>query len=258
MNQIPAGISSSPVPELNFWSDWTKSLPIVIETVTVARIPVIAVLATTLGQMLLPGIPGWNLLQTIIMFFVLSKLMQITYQAIVPQSRDRADLFPAKPELKMLGAAILVNIGTMIGICFFIVPGVWFALIHMMTQEIIVLEGCGIIEAMSKSRQLMAGNLWSIALYCGILPIAVSIALLIAMGIVAVIFYLGAKTIMSGGAGQEIIKNMLVAVFTIVFLGFGLTFKTLAVRAFVYLMHISGNRTAIEQQLGNNNNIEMG
>ena len=258
MNQFPAGITSSPASELNFWSDWTKSLPIVIETVSAARIPVLAVLGTALGQMLLPDIPGWNLLQTIIMFFVLSKLMQFTYQTIVPQSRDRAELFPAKPELKMLGAAIIVNMGTMIGICFFVVPGVWFALIHMMTQEIIVLEGCGIVEAMAKSRQLMAGNLWNIALYCGIMPILVSIGVMIAMGIVAVIFYFGANAIMPGAAGKDLIKNMLVAVFTVVFLGFGLTFKTLAVRAFVYLMHKSGNRTTIEQQLGNSNNIEMG
>ena len=61
---------------------------------------------------------------------------------------------------------------------------------------------------------------------------------------------------MRGEAGHEILKNMILAVFTVVFMALGLTFKTLAVRAYVHLMHASGNRTGIEQQLGNN--IGMG
>ncbi len=258
MNQIPAGISSSPVPELNFWNDWKKSLPIVIETVTAVPIPVAAILGTVLLKLFLPNIPGWDLLQTIIMFFVLSKLMQATYKSLVPASRDRSELFPVNPEFKMIGAAIIVNMGTVFGCLFFIVPGIWFAMVHMMTQEIIVLEGCGIFEAMAKSRQIMSGNLWSIASYCALWPILISLGVLIALGIVAVIFYFGAGAILHGNAGNEMIKNMLVAVFTVVMLALGLTYKTLAVHAYVYLMHLSGQRTAIEQQLGDSSSIEMG
>lgn len=256
MNQLPSGISSSPVPELHFMSDWTKSFNIVIESVTAAPIPVACVLGTVMAQLALPKIPGWSLLQTIITFFVLSKLIQVTYKSLVPESRQRPELFPVNPEAKMFGAAIVINIGTMIGMCFFLVPGIWFALVHALTQEIVVLEGCGVFEAMSKSRQLMAGNIWRIATYCCFLPLAVGLVALIVVGIGCGILYFAGGTIMRGEAGHEILKNMILAVFTVVFMALGLTFKTLAVRAYVHLMHASGNRTGIEQQLGNN--IGMG
>ena len=252
MNQLPSSTSSSPVPELHFMSDWTKSFNLVIETVTTAPIPVACVFGTAMAQLALPKVPGWGLLQTVITFFILAKLIQVTYKSLVPESRQRPELFPTNPEFKMLGAALLVNIGTMIGMFFFFIPGIWFAMIHALTQEIVVLEGCGIFEAMSKSRQLMAGNIWRIATYCCFLPLAVGLVAMIVVGIACGIFYFAGGVIMRGDVGHEILKNMIVAVFTVVFMALGLTFKTLAVRAYVHLMHQSGNRTGIEQQLGNN------
>lgn len=256
MNQLPSGISSSPVPQLDFMSDWSKSFNLVIEAVTAAPIPVACVLGTVMAQLALPKVPGWGLLQTVITFFVLSKLIQITYKSLVPESRQRPELFPTNPEFKMIGAAFVVNIGTMIGMCFFFIPGIWFAMIHALTQEIVVLEGCGVFEAMSKSRQLMAGNIWRIATYCVLLPMAVGFVGLIIMGIGCAIFYFAGGVVMRGDAGREILTNMIMAVFTVFFMALGLTFKPLAVRAYVHLMHASGNRTGIEQQLGNN--IGMG
>jgi hypothetical protein len=188
----------------------------------------------------------------VITFFVLSKLIQITYKSLVPESRQRPELFPANPEFKMLGAALVVNIGTMIGMCFFFIPGIWFAIIHTLTQEIVVLEGCGILEAMTRSRQLMAGNIWRIATYCFLLPLAVGLAGVIIMGIGCGIFYFAGGVVMRGEAGREILTNMIMAVLTVFFMALGLTFKPMAVRAYVHLMHASGNPTGIEQQLGNN------
>lgn len=129
-------------------------------------------------------------------------------------------------------------------------------MIHALTQEIVVLEGCGVFEAMSKSRQLMAGNIWRIATYCFFLPMAVGLVGLIIMGIGCAIFYFAGGVVMRGEVGREILINMIIAVFTVFFMALGLTFKPLAVRAYVHLMHASGNRTGIEQQLGNN--IGMG
>jgi hypothetical protein len=57
---------------------------------------------------------------------------------------------------------------------------------------------------------------------------------------------------MRGEAGREILTNMIMAVLTVFFMALGLTFKPMAVRAYVHLMHASGNPTGIEQQLGNN------
>jgi hypothetical protein len=140
----------------------------------------------------------------------------------------------------------------MIGMCFFFIPGIWFAIIHTLTQEIVVLEGCGILEAMTRSRQLMAGNIWRIATYCFLLPLAVGLAGVIIMGIGCGIFYFAGGVVMRGEAGREILTNMIMAVLTVFFMALGLTFKPMAVRAYVHLMHASGNPTGIEQQLGNN------
>ena len=85
MNQLPSGISSSPVPELHFMSDWTKSFNIVIESVTAAPIPVACVLGTVMAQLALPKIPGWSLLQTIITFFGIVK----TYSSYIQKPSSR-------------------------------------------------------------------------------------------------------------------------------------------------------------------------
>lgn len=257
MNQLPSGISSSPAAELNFGPDWTKSFNIVIEAAKAAPIPFACVAASFLGQAILPFFGfAWGLMQFAAMFFVLAKLIQTTYKNLFPETRAQNEVFPVKPELKMLGAAILVNIGTTIGVFFFIVPGIWFAIIHMLTQEIIVLEGCGVIEAMSRSRQLMAGNIWRLAPYCFFWPLAIGIGVSIAFGILAVICYAMAGMVFHGGAAGKMMTPIFAAAFTLIMFTFGLTVKTLTVRAYVNLMHTSGNRTVIEQQLGNN--IGMG
>ena len=257
MNQLPSGISSSPAAELNFWADWTKSFNIVIEAVTAAPIPFACVAAAILGNLILPFFGfAWSLLQIVAMFFVLAKLIQTTYKNLFPETSARNELFPVKPELKMIGAAVLVYIGTTIGVFFFIVPGIWFAIIHMLTQEIIVLEGCGVIEAMSRSRQLMAGNIWRLAPYCFFWPMAVAIGLAIALGIVALICYAMTSAVFHGGAAGKMLYPIFTSAFTLIMFALGLTMKPLTVRAYVHLMHSSGNRTAIEQQLGNN--IGMG
>ncbi len=256
MNQLQTGISGSPAQELNFWSDWTKSFNIVIEAVTAAPIPFACVAASILGNLLLPFFGfAWSLLQFIAMFFALAKLIQTTYKNMFPDVSERNELFPVNPELKMLGAAILINVGTTIGIFFFIVPGIWFAVIHMLAQEVIVLEGCGIVEAMSRSRQLMAGNIFRLAPYCFLWPIAIGIGLAIAIGIVGLICYAMTSAVLHGGA-SKILTPFFAGAFTLIFFALGLTIKTLSVRAYVHLMHASGNRTGIEQQLGNN--IGMG
>lgn len=258
MNQLPSGISSSPAAELNFGPDWTKSFNIVIEAATTAPIPFACVAAAILGQAILPFFGfAWGLLQLVAMFFVLAKLIQTTYKNLFPETRAQDELFPVKPELKMLGAAILVNIGTTIGVFFFIVPGIWFAIIHMLTQEIIVLEGCGVMEAMSRSRQLMAGNIWRLAPYCFFWPLAVGIGVAIAFGLLAVICYAMAGMVFHGGAAGKMLTPIFAAAFTLIYFALGLTIKTLTVRAYVHLMHSSGNRTVIEQQLGSNS-IDMG
>ena len=81
---------------------------------------------------------------------------------------------------------------------------------------------------------------------------AVGLVGLIIMGIGCAIFYFAGGIVMRGDVGREILINMIIAVFTVFFMALGLTFKPLAVRAYVHLMHASGNRTGIEQQLGNN------
>lgn len=257
MNQLPSGISSSPAAELDFWPDWTKSFNIVIESATTAPIPFACVAAAFIGQAILPFFSfAWSLVQFVASFFVLAKLIQTTYKYLFPETRAQNELFPVKPELKMLGAAMLVNIGTTIGVFFFIVPGIWFAIIHMLTQEIIVLEGCGVIEAMSRSRQLMAGNIWRLAPYCFFWPLAIVIGVSIVLGILAIICYTMTSVVFHGGSAGKMMTPIFAPVFTLICFAFGLTIKTLTVRAYVNLMHTSGNRTTIEQQLGNN--IGMG
>lgn len=253
MNQFPAGISSSPVSELHFFKDWKQSFNIVRQAASEAPKPFMCVIGSVVGQLLLPSFGfAWSLLQLVAIYFVLAQVIQTTFKFLFPESGQRRDVFPENPQFKMLGAAILVNMGTTIGAFFFIIPGIWFAAIHMFAQPIIVIEGCGVMEALSRSRQLMAGNIMRVAPYCFFWPLAVAAGIAIPIAIVAGICYAMATSIFHGGAAREIIFNILTAPVSLIYLALGLTVSTLVVRTYIHLMHISGNPTAIEQQMENN------
>lgn len=253
MNQFPAGISSSPVSELHFFRDWKQSFSIVREAASEAPKPFMCVIGSVVGQLLLPFFEfAWGLLEFIAIYFVLAQVIQTTYKYLFPKSGNGHVVFPDKPQIKMLGAAILVNTGTTIGAFFFIIPGIWFAAIHMFAQPIIVIEGCGVMEALSRSRQLMAGNIMRIAPYCFFWPLAVAAGIGIPIAIVAGIFYAMVTSIFHGDAAREIIVNIIRVPVSLICLALGLTISTLVARAYIHLMHLSGNRTAIEQQMENN------
>lgn len=58
---------------------------------------------------------------------------------------------------RVLGATIILGLGTVIGLVLFIVPGIYFALTFAFTLHCIVDKDLGIIDAMKKSAELTRG-----------------------------------------------------------------------------------------------------
>jgi hypothetical protein len=62
----------------------------------------------------------------------------------------------------LFGAGLLAGIGIGIGLILIIVPGLILATIWSVIAPVIVLEGSGVINAFSRSRQLVRGNGWPV------------------------------------------------------------------------------------------------
>jgi len=60
--------------------------------------------------------------------------------------------------LALVGASIVVTLVVGVGFILLIVPGVIFALMYILTSQVIVLEGRGVFKGMTRSKQLGSGN----------------------------------------------------------------------------------------------------
>ncbi len=248
MNELPAVNSTGQDIELRFFQDWKKSYALIFQAIKEAPIAAsIFIVVPFLSLIYTPAKIGWVLLQIAAWLFLTSKLMRLTYCQIVPQAKERPDLFPAKPELNMLGGLSLFFLGIAACSLFLVIPGFWFAIVHSLVQQIVVLENCTVGEAFKRSRELMKGNILNILRYVVFWPIVVTIVTSIGAIIVGVIvFVIGA--LIQNPSFQ--ISSFAVKCFVTYFkFAIYLSCTTLMVRAYVQFTHKSGSLTAIEKQL---------
>lgn len=248
MYQLPHSLGEK-APELNFFKDWEKSIGVTIQAVMARPVPAICCALLILAQIFLAAIPGWGLLQAVAMLYLVSSIIQATYSSIVPESLGRPELFPYRPEMRMLGINILVGMGAWFGFWFFIFPAFWMVIVHFLALPATVLEGTGVMDSMARSRELMKGNgmrvwkyamLWPFVITCAVVMVAL-------VGTIIVAFMGGA--FFQSEAGREVLKNVIITVLLLFFSALNLTFQPLATRAFIQLTHESGRRTAIEEKL---------
>jgi len=246
MNQIStSGTSSYPAPELHFWRDWKDSFSPVIQAMITSPI---ALILLGIGILLeffgIPFVP--SMIISVASLFIVARVIRLTCCKAIPGSFP--SLFPQKPELRMFCTQWLIGLGTTFGMLFFIVPGIWFALVHALATEFIVVENCSIFEALSRSRQLMKGNIWRFIGYTWGWPIVINIGMLIVLAIVAFPMYMmiGAN---GSDAVKDILKHVLMGTLVLVSMPFGFTVRSLYARAFLTFMHDAGQPLAIEQQL---------
>jgi hypothetical protein len=251
MQQLPSQPMNTEPQELNFFRDWEKSVPLVIEAVKAKPIPAICCAAAIAAQFFLAFIPGWGLLQAVAMLYVVSAVFQTTYGSVIPEAAARPELFPNSPESRMLGITIILNIGAGIGIWFFVFPAIWIWLVHYLALPITVLEGTGVFDSMAKSRELMKGNMWRIIKYVYCWPVLISIGIFAVAIVGAILASIVGGPFFQSDSGKELLKNLIITLLTIIFTGLGLSFQSLSVRAYVKFMHEAGQRTAIEQKLTN-------
>lgn len=64
--------------------------------------------------------------------------------------------------LPLLGAALLVGIAVAIGFVLLIIPGLFLMTIWAVVAPVVVLERPGVIAALGRSRELVAGNGWNV------------------------------------------------------------------------------------------------
>jgi|GEM_PF-603627 len=251
MNQLPTSVVPSyPSNDLNFWRDWFASFNIVIQSLISTPLWTGVIVASIVLQAFqIPFVGSFvSLVQMIAGLFILAIIIRNTYCTIVPGAAGRTELFPQSIELKMFGVNFLIGLGTMFLFWFFIIPAIWFAVIHALALEFVVLENCGVMEAMSKSRQLMKGNIWRLIGYTWAWPIAINIGILIVFGIIGATAYF-TMGIDKSEAAQSLFKNIFMAGLMAVCLPLGYTIRSLAARAFVAFMHDAGQTTAVEQQM---------
>lgn len=194
------------------------------------------------------NIPFISLAQTVAGLFIMAIIIRNTYFNIIPEAAAHPELLAKTPELRMFGVNILIGMGTCFLFWFFIIPAIWFSVVHALALEFVVLENCGVMEALSKSRQLMKGNFWRLLGYTWAWPIAINIGVLIVVGIVFATLYL-TMGIANNEAAGGMFKNVLMATLMAVCLPLGYTIRSLSARAFVAFMHDAGQTTAVEQQL---------
>ncbi|MGL4293516.1 MAG: hypothetical protein ACRCSQ_08070 [Bacteroidales bacterium] len=66
-----------------------------------------------------------------------------------------------KKVVPLLIASLLYGLGTMIGTCLLIIPGIWFAIrFSMVPFAIMDTEDCGIIDSFKKSYEMTKGKFW--------------------------------------------------------------------------------------------------
>jgi len=66
---------------------------------------------------------------------------------------------------RMLGATILLGLIIVVGLIFFIIPGIYLALRYQFTINFIVDKDMGIFEAMGESARITSGQKWQLLLF---------------------------------------------------------------------------------------------
>jgi hypothetical protein len=125
------------------------------------------------------------------------------YRGIMPDWRDSIG-FGLRPLFALLGAVLLVGLGSSIGLIFCLIPGVWLFASWSMTVPALVVERCGPIQAMQRSFQLTKGRL-------GPVFVVVLLSFLI-YGTVSYTFSLVASVLTSGGGSGDLAASVAASV----------------------------------------------
>jgi hypothetical protein len=133
-------------------------------------------LGVAIVEGLTEGSFGWFLL-AIVLALTVSTLYQGMVVGLVQDVRDGrrdssiGDLLRsvAPVVLPLLGAGLIVGICAGIGFLLLLVPGLYLITIWAVVAPVIVIERCGIADALGRSRQLVRGNGWPVL---GVLALA--------------------------------------------------------------------------------------
>lgn len=186
-----------------------------------------------------------GLVQTMALFYITRKTVQLSYLEIIPAAKSFPLLLPASPIERIASVTGLWLIGSAYFCLFLIVPGIWFAIASCLAQQFVVLEGTRMIAAIDKSQQLTKGNIWTTTKYLCLWPLTTAA---IAFGVLQSInvlldFYSATSSLRSNAESAIRIAG------SVGFTTIGLATQVMATRLFVYLMHKSGRTTAIEKRI---------
>jgi hypothetical protein len=98
--------------------------------------------------------------------------------------------YVGKRLLRLIGAAILVGLIVFAGLLLFVVPGIIFSLWYAIVVPVIIEEDCRVTEALSRSKNLVAGNLgkvFSLGLLIWLIGLVVQVPFQILGQIVALV-----------------------------------------------------------------------
>lgn len=103
----------------------------------------------------------------------------------------------------MFGVGILFGLMVGIGFLLLIIPGIYVAVVFMLSSFLPVIERKGVVESLSTSARLIRGNWWR---SFGIMLVALAImyVLILVVGIIAGV--VGAVAIGTGGAGANAVE----------------------------------------------------
>lgn len=161
--------------------------------VVLASIPLIALTAASRDDsgsgLLLAGV-AW-LVTLVVGLLVYSRFAGLIVNLMVQSVRGtklsfKQALDAGKPYgWKLIGFFILYSIAVTIGYIFFVIPGIIFMIWFSMGAFVIVDEKRGVIEAFSRSKELVKGRFWEIFGVIGVMQIVSILAIIPLLGWIA-------------------------------------------------------------------------
>jgi len=120
-------------------------------------------IAGSIGSSTTRGTSGWDIIGFFLTALTTCGTTAIALSYYHGKQLPISALFTTfKPYWQVLGASLLLGLGTVVGLVLLIFPGIYFALTYQFTITIIVDKNLGIIEAMRESKRITQGKKMSL------------------------------------------------------------------------------------------------